>query len=688
MDIVTLAIALQAKKIAQAVGYGPAGTYATLVALQTANPNHAYIYVVTADGNWYYYNDETLAWTVGGLFIDSSGYNALDTRLTTAEGNITTLNANDTTVGSVAKSIKDAVDPVSTELSTVKVKTVENDLAIADIRRDQTLANQSEAKITTSDYGIVALPKNATGNLKMKKEGLTARNLVVNGDFSNGTTGWNVTYATGSVASQIYTLTGTGSSSSAIMSKWTTIIIDTTTQYFGKIRVRATNSDCTAIVLYLGANGGTDKVVATISNPVLNQWYEINGIAQYASAGGFAGLQIRATYATALLATGKSIEIDGAYGCMLINLTQTFSSIPDLATSKNIFPTYFADTKNVPMTGRYRGSNADETEFHDLYFTAPEGRSVPSAKDSVEVQDGKLVHVKRVGVGALSAEKVGDPTFDNASYWNIRKGSTATITGGECIFNGTDSYVYIEGLTIGNLYKLQVTRKSFTSGVLGVGSTATGSGVLYKESLSEINTIYFIAVSTIVGVGSRSFNTVATIDDFYLKEIATTEGTPKALASQTQVSDDGTNGYYQLATPITTPIDSDGNIPAGASVFWEPAIPDVGIYTTKFDIFDTDHPISSIDKLYKVDFATGVQTQLTDAVVAGDGLSFTSASLTDGDLVNVIYFYATANPEGLTTAEYLNSNVVVADSANGKYYKYKPTITNGAIASWTLTEVV
>ena len=55
--------------------------------------------------------------------------------------------------------------------------------------------------------------------------------------------------------------------------------------------------------------------------------------------------------------------------------------------------------------------------------------------------------------------------------------------------------------------------------------------------------------------------------------------------------------------------------------------------------------------------------------------------------MNVIYFLQRSNPEGLDDAEYLNSNVVVADSANGKYYKYKPVITNGAIASWTLTEV-
>ena len=81
-------------------------------------PDHAYIYVVTADGNWYYYNDETPAWTAGGLFIDSSGYDALDIRrLTTAEGDITTLNADDTTEGSVAKTVKDAVEPIDTRVT-------------------------------------------------------------------------------------------------------------------------------------------------------------------------------------------------------------------------------------------------------------------------------------------------------------------------------------------------------------------------------------------------------------------------------------------------------------------------------------------------------------------------------------------------------------------------------------------
>ena len=530
------------------------------------------------------------------------------------------------------EALKVADTTLSTSLDAVKVKTTENDLAIQAIQRDQNLANQSEAKISLSDYGIVALPKNATGNLKMKREGLTARNIVNGASIAIGGT---VTFA--SVLNDIYY------------------------DVLNKVQITGT---------------GSDIVVTNDSGAIANM--------------------------------------------AIINLTQTFSSIPTLAQCKNIFPTYFADTKNVPMTGRYRGrgknlfdgnnsvdnwdyvtktflkesdgyfklystgviyspsfylpvgnitfsltgkavngpsygvylvdsNNAqvgttkyvgagesrytqpvsigsggyyklaitlgtsgavawfkdiqlelgspatpyEPYESHDLYLTAPEGRSVPSAKDSVEVQDGKLVHVKRVS----DSVAVSSGVAVNVTNYPLAK------TGGN--------------------FRVELTAGGVQIGVIGTDSTS-GAG----------------------------------------------------------------NLTYELATPITTPIDQDGAIPAGASVLWEPAIPDVGIYSTKFDILDTTHPIASIDKLYKVDFATDVQTLLTDAVIAGDGLSFTSASLASGDLVNVIYFYSVANPEGLTTAEYLNSNVVVADSANGKYYKYKPVVTNGAIASWTLTEVV
>lgn len=43
----------------------PAGVYATLADLTSADPDHSKIYVVVADGKWYYYNS---GWTAGGTY--------------------------------------------------------------------------------------------------------------------------------------------------------------------------------------------------------------------------------------------------------------------------------------------------------------------------------------------------------------------------------------------------------------------------------------------------------------------------------------------------------------------------------------------------------------------------------------------------------------------------------------------
>lgn len=51
----------------QAVASGsPAGVYATVAALTTADPDHSKIYIVTANGHWYYYNNSQ--WNDGGEY--------------------------------------------------------------------------------------------------------------------------------------------------------------------------------------------------------------------------------------------------------------------------------------------------------------------------------------------------------------------------------------------------------------------------------------------------------------------------------------------------------------------------------------------------------------------------------------------------------------------------------------------
>lgn len=70
-------------QVQSATSGSPKGVYATVSDLETADPDHDYIYLVTADGKWYYYDTSLTAWTAGGVYQassianDSVGYNEL-----------------------------------------------------------------------------------------------------------------------------------------------------------------------------------------------------------------------------------------------------------------------------------------------------------------------------------------------------------------------------------------------------------------------------------------------------------------------------------------------------------------------------------------------------------------------------------------------------------------------------------
>jgi hypothetical protein len=57
--------------VAIATSGSPAGVYDTVADLESADPDHSKIYVVTATGNWYYYNTTNSAWTSGGAYQSS-----------------------------------------------------------------------------------------------------------------------------------------------------------------------------------------------------------------------------------------------------------------------------------------------------------------------------------------------------------------------------------------------------------------------------------------------------------------------------------------------------------------------------------------------------------------------------------------------------------------------------------------
>ena len=79
-SIVMPELAQMQNEIESVASGSPAGVYNTLQDLTTADPDHSKIYVVNADGSWYYYNTTTNTWTRGGFYqasVDNDTTNKL-----------------------------------------------------------------------------------------------------------------------------------------------------------------------------------------------------------------------------------------------------------------------------------------------------------------------------------------------------------------------------------------------------------------------------------------------------------------------------------------------------------------------------------------------------------------------------------------------------------------------------------
>jgi hypothetical protein len=147
-------------------------------------------------------------------------------------------------------------------------------------------------------------------------DGLTLVNSVVNGDFSNGTTGWSAVSATFAVSNNIMSVTGNGGGAIPYVFQ-DDVITNIDEVIFSYAKVRVTNSDSQAIFGRL--SGGSSGNFSVISNPIQNQWYELYG--KLTKVTNNTDIRIYQQYADATTANGKVIEVDGNAGVFAINMT-------------------------------------------------------------------------------------------------------------------------------------------------------------------------------------------------------------------------------------------------------------------------------------------------------------------------------------------------------------------------------
>ena len=297
------------------------------------------------------------------------------------------------------------------------------------------------------------------------------------------------------------------------------------------------------------------------------------------------------------------------------------------------------NTKSTISASRLKSVSEDESEVSTQYLpNVGELRSLPNGtKDEIKVSGGKAELVKRVSDDYLvQANNVVYLSSSISPHFNV---------------------VMIENLP-------------------NINWGYDALGVVRIEGASQF-------------VGSYENGTVNDVGKFRVTTLGVGILVEKnKYTNLTQAKEDITNNLsltYQLAEPIVTPIEVSGTLlssPSG-TVYVENVVADAGIYENGISVLHQDLPIKNVEKLSKVDFMTGVETDLdvTKCEVSEDSLVFTHPDLTDGDIVFFTYYYDVESTLGETTLEYYDSRYVLKDDVTGKFYKVVQKVSDGELVN-------
>lgn len=325
-----------------------------------------------------------------------------------------------------------------------------------------------------------------------------------------------------------------------------------------------------------------------------------------------------------------------------------------------------------------------------LYLTAPDLRSNGNVKDEIRKGVNGYEHVKRVGVGTLGSNIVLNGGFDSTDNW-IVPADRAIIANSAINIDVTkwDKDVRQScNLNVG----YYLAEFDIISVARGGTLTIHSDNAVYNSIgvAGRYRHIFYCKTAGLRALYVNSANIACSIDNISVRQIITSDIptliNPVIFTSILPIVADN---YirFPIETPIITPIEHAGmlNSAESGTVFHEPVVADAGVYGTNISILNTTYPISSLEEIM---VHTNVDTYLdaSKAVIASDGLSFTHPDLRAGDIVLFTYFFNKEKVNGLITATYYDGRYVIADTANGKFYKWGVKSTNG-VATINLTEV-
>jgi hypothetical protein len=572
---------------------------------------------------------------------------------------------------SEAEGYRDEVLGIRDELADSLTNIAKNTADIRNIEKTLTEANPNgEPRVSvTTAAAALTLPKNAApGGVDVTIKGVTLTNLVENGDFSNGTYGWR---------------TDEDNTFSTVDGNLRIIFNGYVGSYVSlKNSVHAGNTGYVSFMYRFSSSldGGDVGYFSEYLDTTATEWTKTSTIFTAASD----------TYDLAIVGSSwvpDYMEINGEYGIRVIDLTAHGLEHLTKEQLDYMTETYFDGTKSaVAPRLRSVGKNLFD----------PSQWETPTTQDGITIQyvraeDCFLINGTATHLAAIAPKYINLPIVKGSYFSRLTKYVSGTVTRP----NGTEYAGFHFGASD--------TVNSYTNWqMVDVNVYDTTKNNL-KCNYNYISRMWLYVSS---GVSFNNFKVklqleygpAATAYEPYRESALYVE--PYTLRRASGVYDEISGGKLIRRVDDTGTVLVDPeiieNVTSGAlisypcgMIFAEPALADAGIYDDGVTIFREDFPIDRLETLYKVDFQTGGKIPLgvNNATIAIDGLSFTHPELTDGDLVLFTYFYQAPAVNAIKIYSYLDSRHVIEDTTNGKYYTWRPVITNGELVSWQVTEV-
>lgn len=602
-------------------------------------------------------------------------------------GNLTTTDKS--SLVNATNEVKNLVDSNEAETN-LKIATVEKDLN--DFERVITSLNPNqEAKQTVSGIGMVSLPKNAaSGQVSVTLRGRSLKNEL-NYDRSS-LTGWSKALAT--IENNQIVFTGDGVNTAYALKSDCTF--ETNTKYgmllsvfsndSGQVLKFNNNQLLNDQSYSLGSTSGNKKVVFTTKSSITINHADFHC---YNMPNGtkikFGDIRMFE------LPAGSEIETDFntltadqlAQKYPYINGDSVKSTVGALQL-KSVGKNMFSDSEFNPSCWTKIGDgefyNKIALIFYSPYVRWMKGKfkanTVYTIKYSIKAPTGKNPRIKVFYTDGTSSEAYAVSTGEYKTRTLVTEnGKTVDYIGGTYSSSCDPGTLFIKDIQVeeGSVATEYEPYKESIVYINGAGELRSlPNGTKDEVNVTEGKATIRIGHKTDVASGIViNYVDMADGGQYYAWN---NDGETETGIKGDTLEIDATTLTYQLATPIEIPIQTSGSLvsyPSG-TVYIESAVADAGIYSDKMTVLHQDLPIKVLEKLSKIDFMTGLETELdvSDAVIAEDKLSFTHPDLTSGDIVFFVYEHGAEGTIPETEISYYDSRYVIKGE-DDKFYQWE-----------------